>query len=254
MSDSQIYESDESLQQYLLFHYGTPEQIFPYGFGPSDSIGFPVRCVTECVDTAAGGKAGRALDLGCSVGRSSFELARTYGEVLGLDKSHSFIRAARVMKENGEHRCRRTEEGEAYTEITVRRPDGIDVSRIRFEVGDACELSRSLGEFDTVLMSNLLDRVPSPRTMLEQINPFVRRGGQLVILSPYSWLSEFTEPGEWLGGKMVNNEPLCAFDTLASILKPHFDLAMRKDVSFLIREHRRKFQWSVAEASRWVRK
>jgi hypothetical protein len=30
---------------------------------------------------------GRALDLGCAVGRSSFELARSFGEVVGVDLS-----------------------------------------------------------------------------------------------------------------------------------------------------------------------
>jgi len=39
----------------------------------------------------AGAKMGRALDLGCAVGRSSFELAREYQEVVGIDISQTFI-------------------------------------------------------------------------------------------------------------------------------------------------------------------
>src|SRR5258708_19763664 len=69
------YETDRALSDYLLFHYGTPEQLAPYDFSPSDAFHFPVRCVTECLDLALLPSEGRALDLGCAVGRSSFELA-----------------------------------------------------------------------------------------------------------------------------------------------------------------------------------
>lgn len=41
------YESDELLSEYLLMHYGTDEQLMPWGFGPKDAVGFPVRTV-EC--------------------------------------------------------------------------------------------------------------------------------------------------------------------------------------------------------------
>ena len=254
MTEPQIYETDESLQQYLLFHYGAPEQILPYEFGPKDAVGFPSRCVTECIDSTRLSDKSRALDLGCSVGRSSYELAKTCGEVIGIDKSKTFIRAAEAMKNLGELKCRRIEEGDAYSEISVKRPSGVDYGRIRFEVGDACALDPSLGLFDVILMSNLLDRVPHPRAMVEQIAAFVSPGGQLILLSPYSWLSDFTAPDEWLGGKMEQNEPIFAFDSLSAILDPAFELSERKNVPFLIREHRRKFQWSVAEASRWIRK
>jgi 2-polyprenyl-3-methyl-5-hydroxy-6-metoxy-1,4-benzoquinol methylase len=35
----------------------------------------------------------RALDIGCAVGRSSFELARNFKEVVGIDFSHRFVLA-----------------------------------------------------------------------------------------------------------------------------------------------------------------
>jgi hypothetical protein len=37
-------------------------------------------------------------------------------------------------------------------------------------------------------------------------------------------------------------------------LDKDFTLHERKDLPFLIREHARKFQWSVAEATIWIRK
>ena len=34
----------------------------------------------------------------------------------------------------------------------------------------------------------------------------------------------------------------------------HFDFIAAKDLPFLIREHARKYQWSVAQATIWRRK
>ena len=45
-----IYETDKLLAEYLLFHYGTAEEILPYRDGPREALHYPVRCVTECVD------------------------------------------------------------------------------------------------------------------------------------------------------------------------------------------------------------
>ena len=44
-----IYESDKLLAEYLLFHYGSAEEILPYEFGPCDALEYPARCVGECV-------------------------------------------------------------------------------------------------------------------------------------------------------------------------------------------------------------
>jgi len=87
-----LYETELLLQQYLLFHYGTGEDQLPYPFGPHDALFYPVRCVAEFAPFF--GETVRALDLGCAVGRSSFELARHAREVIGIDLSRRFIQAA----------------------------------------------------------------------------------------------------------------------------------------------------------------
>ena len=43
----------------------------------------------------------RAFDIGCSVGRSTFELARVYDEVLGVDFSQAFIARCQELKMTG---------------------------------------------------------------------------------------------------------------------------------------------------------
>jgi 2-polyprenyl-3-methyl-5-hydroxy-6-metoxy-1,4-benzoquinol methylase len=39
------------------------------------------------------------LDVGCAVGGASFELARHFREVVGIDFSRAFVQAAKLMKE-----------------------------------------------------------------------------------------------------------------------------------------------------------
>jgi hypothetical protein len=43
-------------------------------------------------------------------------------------------------------------------------------------------------------------------------------------------------------------------DGVKKILLPFFDHLRTTDLPFLIREHARKFQWSVAQATVWQRR
>lgn len=42
-----------------------------------------------------------ALDIGCAVGRSTFELAKRFNQVVGIDFSHGFIDACNKLKTYG---------------------------------------------------------------------------------------------------------------------------------------------------------
>jgi len=249
-----FYETSRALSEYLLFHYGAREHTLPYPFGPVEALGFPARCVTECLDAARLPPGAAALDLGCAVGRSSFELARHCAQVLGIDYSHSFVAAAKHLQAHGTlgHVC--VEEGELARPALAKVPEGVARERVTFEQGDAHGLRQDLGPFDVVLMANLLDRLREPKRCLDQIPRLVRPGGQLILTSPYTWLEDFTPRQNWLGGFESNGRRVTTLDALTSILSPDFDLAGTRDLPLLIREHARKFQWSVAQASLWIRR
>jgi putative 4-mercaptohistidine N1-methyltranferase len=247
-----IYETDVLLQQYLLFHYGTAEDQLPFPFGPRDALFYPVRCVSGFAPFF--GEPVRALDLGCAVGRSTFELARYAGEAVGVDLSQSFIKAAQTMQRDGEISFSRLEEGIIATPLRRSLPAGIDRRRCRFKTGDATVYDPALGVFDVVLASNLLDRVQSPQGLLQNCVRYLRPGGTLILASPYTWLPDFTPPGAWLGGRFDSDGQ--RVDTLAclqSLLEPPCKLLHTADLPFLIREHARKYQWSVAQATVWRR-
>ena len=244
-----FYESKAAVGQYLLFHYGTPEQICPLLPAARTACGFPVRCVTEPLRHIELRQRARALDLGCAVGRSSLELGRSFDEVVGIDFSSRFISEAERMRDERALTVRVPRESEAMDVVSLVLPDELQTEHIRFEQGDACDLRKDIGVFDFVLMANLIDRLPDPQKCLARLSALVSSGGWLVITSPYTWLEEYTPRDKWLGGD--GEESLTALMTL---LKPDFEFVRALDLPFLIREHRRKYQWSIAEASLWQRK
>jgi putative 4-mercaptohistidine N1-methyltranferase len=243
-----FYETDAALGQYLLFHYGTPEQICPLLPEARAACGFPARCVAETLAGLTLKRKARALDLGCAVGRSSFELARHFDHVTGIDLSPRFIAAAQRVQQERAVTVRVPREAGTLDELRLELPPGLGTERVSFETGDACALRAGLGKFDLVLMANLIDRLPDPAVCLAQMPDLVQPGGWLVVASPYTWLEEYTPREKWLDGG--------GRGTLAALrerLEPAFSLRRTFDLAFLIREHRRKYQWSVADAGVWQR-
>jgi len=244
-----FYESDAAVEQYFLFHYGTPEQICPLLPEARTACGFPARCVTESMRHITLQKRTRALDLGCAVGRSSFELGWHFDELLGIDFSARFIAAAEQMRDNRAVTVRVPREGIATDVLRLELPPDLRTGHVRFERGDACALRTDIGTFDFVLMANLIDRLPDPGKCLASLPGLISSSGWLVITSPYTWMEEYTPREKWLDGSGRGT-----LNALKELLTPNFALRRVFDLPFLIREHRRKYQWNVSEASVWQRK
>jgi len=238
------YETERLLAEYLLFHYGGAEEILGgrniEAFAPA--LGFPARTVAHF----APGETTRGLDLGCAVGRSTFEMARHCREVTGIDFSRAFIQAAESLRRGEKIPYRRLEEGHVSTELIARAPADLDPARVRFETGDAMALRDDLGSFDRVHAANLLCRLPEPQRLLNRLPALVRPGGELVLATPCTWLAEFTPPENW--------PPASTFDWLKKELGPHFDFVDQADEPFLIRETARKFQLTFSLVTVWRRK
>jgi putative 4-mercaptohistidine N1-methyltranferase len=245
------YESDSYLFEYLLFHYGSAEQFCPWPSVPQDALFFPVRVIKEILPRLTFSPKSRALDVGCAVGRSSFELTAFCAEVIGIDYSSRFIQTCLALKRQGNHRTYVVQQGKVTQETMVAVPPELDRSRVHFQTGDATALPEEMHGFDFVLAANLIDRLPSPRTFLNRLPSLVRTGGYVLITSPYTWMEAYTPLSEWLGGKADSPDTLQA---LEQILTPDFTLVQQMDMPFLIREHARKYQWSVAEATLWQRR
>lgn len=237
------YETERLLAEYLLFHYGSAEEILPESApaGMREALDFAVRTTRHF----SPGTVERTLDLGCAVGRSTYELSRSSRETIGIDFSQSFIRAAAAMA-GGPLPYRRLDEGHRHTDLLARLPEGLPVNEVRFETGDAMDLRAKLGEFDRVHAANLLCRLTTPHRLLERLPSLVRPGGELVLATPCTWLGEYTPPENWPEGSTL--------DWLREELGGHFTLRHAAEEPFLIRETARKFQWTVSLVSSWLRK
>ncbi len=206
-----------------------------------EALDFPVRTVAHFSKETVK----RGLDLGCAVGRSAFEMARTCAEVVGIDFSHAFIRAAESLRRGEVLGYDRREEATVQTRLEAKLPDGLDLTGLRFCQGDAMHLPSDLGAFDRVHAANLLCRLPQPGLLLDRLPELVNPGGELVLATPCTWLEEFTPPEQW----PVNG----TLDWLESALSPAFDLIRQTEEPFLIRETARKFQWTSSMVTVWRR-
>ena len=244
-----FYESKAALEQYLFFHYGKDREYLPWP-GPKEALNYPAAALNKLLDVKKLPENARALDLGCAVGRTSFELSRHCLDVIGIDLSKSFIRAANRIKENAGIPLSYFIEGSRTKTTTVRKPAGSRPGRIRFLVGDAMRISPAIGSFDVAVLLNLIDRVPDPARCLLDLAQRLNPGAQLIVASPYTWLEEYTPRNKWLGGHGEES----SFEALKRLLSTHFELKKQMQIPFLIREHSRKYQWSMAEGTAWIRK
>ncbi|WP_245662882.1 5-histidylcysteine sulfoxide synthase [Endozoicomonas arenosclerae] len=243
------YETDSLVAQYLEFHYGDQY------FGVEN---YPVACARVCQELLNDQSGTRALDLGCSVGRSSFELARWFKHVDGIDFSARFICAASELQRNGKIRYFVPTEGELGEYREARLEDfaeDIDASRVLFTQGDACNLKPKYNNYDLVFAGNLIDRLNDPEGFLHSIHERIRPGGLLVITSPYTWLEEYTSKDKWLGGVRENGEAMTTYAGLQRVLSQRFEeVQSPMDIPFVIRETARKHQHTVAQATFWRKK
>jgi putative 4-mercaptohistidine N1-methyltranferase len=251
VATTNIYETDRLLAEYLLFHYGGAADTFTDGWQLLDEavLHFPARCISQMVEIDALPAAARALDVGCAVGRASFELARYCGSVVGIDFSKNFIEAAKALQAHGSLAYERVEEGRRTTSRVAKVAPEIERGRVAFETGDALNLREDLGAFEVVLAANLLCRLREPALFLKRLAELVKPGGQLIITTPGTWMEEFTPRENWL-----SDETHTTLEGLQQRLAADFELVSARDLPFLIREHARKFQLTVAQASLWRRR
>ena len=243
-----IYESDELVSQYIHFAWGKANLNIP---------NYPALCVKIALSYHDKKPKSKALDIGCAIGRSSFELAREFEDVTGLDFTARFIAAATKMKEEKSLRFTHTIEGEilAYENISLRDFNLQDTTqKVTFWQADACNLKSRFSGYDLIFAGNLIDRLYDPEKFLIDLAHRLNSKGTLVLTSPYTWLEEFTPKNKWIGGYKKEGKTITTLDGLKEILGHSFKLIAVKDVPFVIQETARKHQHTIAQMTVWEKK
>ncbi len=268
-NDNNVYETDDSLHMYLGLHYPSSGQtegispILPHAMAPVHGTHFPQRVANLLTTLNPKRTTNTALDIGCAVGGSSFELAKSFDHVDAFDFSASFVNAARRMQAGGNKmHFKIPVEADLYNEVEAILEPGVTTeiaSKVNFFTGDACKIDEmsmegKLGTYDGVIMSNLLCRLPDPMACLNSLNGIVNHGGVVVMVTPFSWLTEFTPRGKWLGGfyDPVSRDPIRSKNVLQALMENRgFAKIHEEEMPLVIREHARKYQYIVSEATGW---
>ncbi|QOP44136.1 5-histidylcysteine sulfoxide synthase [Sulfurimonas sediminis] len=242
-----VYESDELVSQYCEFQYGDTH------FGVEN---FAIACAKIAAKYAI--NTTKALDLGCATGRASFELAKRFDRVEGIDFSVRFIQVGSKLQEAGYVAFTCKEEGELSINKKVTLQDlGYEelAQKVSFWQGDACNLKPSFTAYDLIMATNLIDRLYNPRLFLDTVDKRLNADGILMLTSPYTWQESSTKKEFWLGGyKDENGNAVRTIERLKDILHDKFELLHVEDLEFVIKETARKYQHTVSQVSVWKKR
>jgi SAM-dependent methyltransferase/uncharacterized protein YbaR (Trm112 family) len=143
---------------------------------------------------------GAWLDVGCSVGRATFELAARTGDlVLGVDLNLAMLAIARRVALTGRvaHPLRRV--GIVYEQ----RDFAVDLGhrdRVDFWACDAMALPFADASLDGVVSFNVADCIASPLAHVIEIGRVLRPGAEVALTTPYDWSENVTPVEAWFGG------------------------------------------------------
>jgi len=243
-----VYETDPEVVRYSHAQYGPGLHGFP---------NYHKVIAEKCIEKMQG-NTGRALDLGCKTGRSTWELARTFDEVTGLDFTARNIRLAIELQENGNMQYIFPEEGElvSYHQINLKDLDMEALTgKVAFYQADASNLKDLYTGYDLILVNDILDEMYNPAKFLSQVHDRLNAGGLLVIASSYNWDEERTDKHNWLGGYREDGEPVWTRDALTQLLSEHFEpTGDDEQLQSVLPYSKRKYEVKEVEVSFWKKR
>jgi len=239
------YTTDSIIAQYCHFGWG------------ENALGvdnYPATCASIALEVMKDKSRKKAFDIGCAIGRSTFELSRGFEEVIGVDFSARFIQEAEVLKQDAVLRYTMPTEGEleSFHEVSLSK-FGLEAvaKKVSFWQADACNLKPIFKDFDLIFAGNLIDRLYDPQKFLDSLSDRLNDGGILILTSPYTWQEESTPKEKWIGGYKRDGENVTTLQGLEEILGKSFTLLETRNVPFVIQETARKHQYTIAQMTIW---
>jgi len=228
-----IYEEPSVISSYLHSHYNILAD-------DNDT-----DCAYEKWAAKIQDGAGIAIDMGCAVGRMTFEMSSRFDFAIGMDISEGFIKMARDFMNNGRLNFQTVKEGHIMEDNLISFPAKWDKEKVEFIVGDVHASPFRTNSFSCITSLNIIDKIPSPLIHLKEINRLAKKSGaQLIFSDPFSWSEEISDKKEWIGGKhdgMFNGD---GFNNVLEILKgkyniydPPFSIEEKGHIWWKIKKH-----------------
>lgn len=192
-----------------------------------------------------------ALDLGCSVGRSTMALARSASTVFGVDPSVLQIQTA--------HKILSTESIHVHVGQSLSpHPDAQGVSlvvllpfkppkNVTYVVADHETLPFQAGLFDAICCSAVIDCTEDPSSFVQTLERLTHPHSRVLVSTPFEWLVKDTPAENWLGSGAFGTAKGSPDKALIELMsRHHFRLLREKDLRWVTTVHSRKYiVWSV---------
>jgi 5-histidylcysteine sulfoxide synthase/putative 4-mercaptohistidine N1-methyltranferase len=241
------YETDIEICQQLDSHYGdTQLNINNYPQQISQSI---VEKVFQY-----GASPHKLLNLGCSVGRTAFELAKHFQHIDAVDFSARYIQYGVQLQQQKTVRYTSVISGDIqnFHEVSLEQLSLDKVGEnILFSQGDGGNLKPIFSGYDAVLIEHALEKSYQPKQALATISKRINSKGLLFVLSDHQYSTTNTEKENWLGGIKVNGENLNGFDGLSLQLADEFDFLDEYSLTRVIKINQCTYTVTTTQMTVW---
>jgi len=229
VTEVNLYETDIDICQQL-----------DQQFGKESNNSYQIKLATylEVFITKYNVKNSKLLNLGCSVGRTAFELSPYFDKIDAVDFSARTIQYGVNLQQGKSIRYQSIVEGDivAFNEVSLKSlPLSYPVEHINFIQGDAVNLKPMLTGYDVILLQQVLENSYQPKRILANIHQRLNDEGLLIVVSSFCFDTKITDKNNWLGGIKVNGENVTGFDGLCQQLTLNFSLLETNELTQSLR-------------------
>ncbi|MFT7431874.1 MAG: putative 4-mercaptohistidine N1-methyltransferase, partial [Colwellia sp.] len=199
----------------------------------------------------------KLLNLGCSVGRTAFELSEHFQHIDAVDFSARYIQFGVQLQQQKTLRHTNVISGDiqSFHEVSLKALSlNNNTDHIVFSQGDASNLKPIFKGYDAILVEHALEKSYQPKQLLATLSKRLNKQGLLFVLTDHQYSAKHTEKENWLGGLKVNGENVIGFDGLQEKLAEEFTFLDAQPLTRVIKKNQCTFTVTTTEMSVWQRK
>jgi len=265
-------ESDPIVANAISEHYGSVDPSHPmaavetmFGRYPTILVNKVVNVIEDLKRAGYVSKVQRVLEIGCSAGRGTFELARHFDSVIGFDASTRFIQIGTLLKQEGVVKYSLPEEGDlvSFHKVDFHEDALSELNEVRekvhFQQGDASNIDKTkFNSYDLIVFASNFTQCNAPVKFLQHVHELLNEHGVLVMTTTNDWARTDLKKSAWVGGYKDETigEVVHCEDMLASYLQPHFVemKQYKQDIPSLQRQFARIGTVLVSNFTVWQKK
>ena len=236
-----IYDTSRTLSSYLCTHYDdildSPGHSGALISGIKKYYKNDLYSVISKKFNSKISKSRKSLDVGCNVGRMSYELSLGSQIVFGIDVSlYSAITARRILtglptRLKNYYLFR---EGIIQTKKPMRN---LVRKNVEILIASGNQLPFANSYFDIVNSTNIIDTVSNPLTMIHENLRVLKTQGEFILSVPFAW-----EKNPFRTSETGENREKISKKSLSKALKNHLRIKSEADfIPWVIREYDRKY-------------